>query len=87
MTTDNTAIGAPIAAPVLEVLREDGEGVGEVAFSDGGVEIVVVVVVVVVAEETTVTYDRAVLSSVDVEVSSMARIYEHISATLKRAFS
>lgn len=86
MTTDNTAIGAPIAAPVLEVLREDGEGVGEVAFSDGGVEIVVVVVVVV-AEETTVTYDRAVLSSVDVEVSSMARIYEHISATLKRAFS
>lgn len=86
MTTDNTATGAPIAAPVLEVLREDGEGVGEVAFSDGGVEIVVVVVVVV-AEETTVTYDRAVLSSVDVEVSSMARIYEHISATLKRAFS
>lgn len=56
------------------------------AFSDGGVEIVVVVVVVV-AEETTVTYDRAVLNFVDVEVSPMARIYGHISATLKRAFS
>lgn len=56
------------------------------AFSDGGVEIVVVVVVVV-AEETTVTYDRAVLNFVDVEVSSMARIYGHISATLKRVFS
>lgn len=53
------------------------------ACSDGGVEIVVVAVV----EETTVMYDRVVLNSVDVEVSPMTRIHEHISATLKRAFS
>ena len=51
ITRDKTAIGTPIAAPVLEVLWEDGEGVGEVAFSEGGIEIAVVVV----AEETTAT--------------------------------
>ena len=79
ITTDDTAIGAPIAAPNLEVPEEDEEGVGEVPFSDGVMEIEVVVV----AEATIVTYDRAVLGSVNVEVLSMTRFDGHISNAQK----